>query len=762
MGKLKDKVKYSIRFKLIVLIASLIIFISTSLVSFFIITSKRGLEREIEKRGISEVKSLAHDVEYGVLTENNDILSEFADNMILKSDIMYAEITGGENRLLSKYVKAGSMISNRDVSTKVELEKNVYKSLISLNNGTRAYEFRTPITTKTFTDTTPDNGLDTILISENKFISNYSISNIGTAKIAISLEMVDKEISHLLSVCIVMVLIVVVMSIVPSIIFTNMIVKPIRKVAQAAIDISEGKIIRTVDIKSTDETNILANNFNTMTRSLRKTIYKLKLEIIERANVVDRLQESENKYRKLIESANDAIFIIDVETGTIVDINKKAEKLIGSPAGDIIGSEQTKLFSNGRTNVHVIDDLQNNSSVIDIPKEFSIQREDGTKVSVETSSSIIDMGAKRIIQSMFRDVTDRKKMEKKLLSAKDMLQSIIDNTTAVIYLKDLQGQYILINCRYEDLFCITKEEIIGKTDYDIFSKDMADKLRENDQRVINTRSPLKVEEIVSHGGELHTYISVKFLISDEHGTPYGVCGISTDITDQKIAENTLRKLSGQILNAYEEERKRISMELHDGMGQTLLTIKLYLQMMDEKLKKGLVPEKNAFAKIYCHLDKTIDELRNITMDLRPSFLEEMTIGEALTWYSTKVEDDTGIVINIRVDNSIKAAPRIKDHIYRIYQEALNNVYKHAGADIVNVDLKENKNVMSLEIKDNGKGFDMADKSRNNSSISTNNGLGLSIICERAELLGGKCEIKSSIANGTFIYVKVPLLSNNYV
>ena len=756
MENLRDKVKYSIRFKLIVLILAVIIFISASLVSFFIIMSKRGLEKEIEKRGIVEVKGLAHDVEYGVLTENKDILSGLVDNVILSSDIIYVEIIGEENKSLSKYVKHGLLFTNSDKSSKLETGEDVCKSLILLNNGNRAYKFTAPIRTKIVTGKAYDDGLHPILISEDKDISNYLTSKIGIAKIAISLEVVDSQISHLLSISIIMVLIVIVISTVPSIYFTNMVVKPIRKVAQAAIDISEGKLMRVVNVKSTDETNILAINFNRMTKSLRKTIYNLKLQILERVEAVKRLQQSENKYRKLIESANDAIFIIDVETGTVIDINKRAVELLGDNEENIIGLEQSKLFPNEKIKKSFNNDLHNNASVKEIPREFSILRNDGTKVPVETSSSVIDMGGKKIIQSAFRDVTDRKKIEKELLSAKEMLQSIIDNTTAVIYIKDLEGRYILINSRHEDLFLITKKEIIGKTDYDIFSKDEADKLRENDKQVINTKSPLKVEEVVSHNdGGLHTYISVKFLLKDEHGAPYGVCGISTDITDRKKAENTLRRLSGQILNAYEEERKRISMELHDGMGQTLLAIKLYIQMMDEKLKKGLAPDRNSFDKIYSHLNKTIDELRNITMDLRPSYLEEMSIGEALSWYSTKVHDDTGIIINLKVDNSIKAAPRIKDHIYRIYQEVLNNVYKHAGADIVNVVLKENKNIMSLEVRDNGKGFDMSDKSQINRRID-NNSLGFSIICERAELLGGKCKITSSIQEGTTIYVEVPL------
>ncbi len=117
-----------------------------------------------------------------------------------------------------------------------------------------------------------------------------------------------------------------------------------------------------------------------------------------------------------------------------------------------------------------------------------------------------------------------------------LLRSLIDNSTAVIYVKDPGGRYILINRRYEELFHVTADALVGKTDYDIFPTDRADAFRANDLAALEAGRPLESEEVVPQDDGLHTYISIKCPVYDDAGEPYGVCGISTDITDRKRVE----------------------------------------------------------------------------------------------------------------------------------------------------------------------------------------------------------------------------------
>jgi len=140
-------------------------------------------------------------------------------------------------------------------------------------------------------------------------------------------------------------------------------------------------------------------------------------------------------------------------------------------------------------------------------------------------------------------------VEVELATSEKRLQSILDNTTAVIYLKDLEGHYFTINRQYEKLFHVTRHEILGKTDYEIFSTAVADVLRANDQKIVEAEAAIEFEEVVPQDDGLHTYISVKFPLRDTVGTIYAVCGISTDITDRKRSEHELRealaRLSGE-------------------------------------------------------------------------------------------------------------------------------------------------------------------------------------------------------------------------
>jgi len=218
-------------------------------------------------------------------------------------------------------------------------------------------------------------------------------------------------------------------------------------------------------------------------------------------------------------------------------------------------------------------------------------------------------------------------------------------------------------------------------------------------------------------------------------------------------QDSIKFLSTRVLRAYEEERKRLSREIHDGVGQSLLAIKLNFQMKEAKarIQKGVsFIERESFKQLISEISHSIEELRYIAMDLRPSFLKDADLAEAFERYGKKFQERSGIQVKIHAEGSMEAPLPVKDHLYRIYQEALSNVAKHAGATTVEVTLQARRNTLFLKIADDGRGFEAP------SMLKSEGGLGLSTIKERVELLGGMFRIVSSRGKGTAIHIEIPL------
>ncbi|MGC9505326.1 PAS domain S-box protein [Baaleninema sp.] len=165
-------------------------------------------------------------------------------------------------------------------------------------------------------------------------------------------------------------------------------------------------------------------------------------------------------------------------------------------------------------------------------------RRDGSTYPQDISLTALDDGG---IVCIVRDASDRKRAEDALRESQQRLQAILDNTTSVLYLKDLQGRYLLVNSRFSELFDLTPQEIIGKTDAELISSDIAEQFRDNDLRVIQRESPEEFEERVPLDGKTLTYLSIKFPLKDDAGRSYAIGGISTDISDRKQAEQQLRE-----------------------------------------------------------------------------------------------------------------------------------------------------------------------------------------------------------------------------
>jgi two-component system sensor histidine kinase UhpB len=214
-----------------------------------------------------------------------------------------------------------------------------------------------------------------------------------------------------------------------------------------------------------------------------------------------------------------------------------------------------------------------------------------------------------------------------------------------------------------------------------------------------------------------------------------------------------RKYLSQIIEAQENERKRISRELHDEIGQALTAIKFDLELMERDLPATfpIIRERLGEAKSLSH--QTLAAMRKLSMDLRPTMLDDVGLIPTLRWYIQNFSNRLNISSNFQAIGLEEKLPsQIETAFYRIIQEALNNIAKHAGATRVEISLERKDSILSASVTDNGRGFDL-DKVMRPESLERSFGiLGMQ---ERVSLLGGKMDIQTKPDFGTYIYIEVP-------
>jgi signal transduction histidine kinase len=235
----------------------------------------------------------------------------------------------------------------------------------------------------------------------------------------------------------------------------------------------------------------------------------------------------------------------------------------------------------------------------------------------------------------------------------------------------------------------------------------------------------------------------------DYATVFFMICVMYALTSRYTRIKELQSASVKIFDAHEEERKRLARELHDGIGTSLLATKMKLQLLEAQAKDNIPIDKRAFPELISEINLSIEELREVSMDLRPSFLENTELVEAIKWHARKVRERSAVEVNVLAGDIGQISLKIKENFYRIFQEALNNAVKHSGATRVEVLLSRDKSYLVLEIQDNGKGFHQP-------SIEEDQGIGLYTIRERVELLSGIIRITSSDRIGTDIFIEVPV------
>ncbi|BCL37649.1 hypothetical protein NSMS1_40960 [Nostoc sp. MS1] len=264
-------------------------------------------------------------------------------------------------------------------------------------------------------------------------------------------------------------------------------------------------------------------------------------DIDDRKRTEQALRDSEERFRNLVEASSDWVWEVD-ENLVYTYASPKIRDILGYEPEEILGRTPFDLMT--PTEVErikmIVAPIYAAKQPLKCLENFNLHK-DGYSVVLESSAvPVFDTTGKFCgYRGIDRDITFRKQVEKNLYQTQQQLQAILDNSSACIYVMDSQNRFVLINRRYEQLFHTTQAEIIGKSLYETWPHDIADGFAVNNRKVFTDGIAVEVEEIVNQEDGLHTYFSIKFPLKDQNGVTYGVCGISTDMTDRKLAENSL-------------------------------------------------------------------------------------------------------------------------------------------------------------------------------------------------------------------------------
>jgi PAS domain S-box-containing protein len=327
--------------------------------------------------------------------------------------------------------------------------------------------------------------------------------------------------------------------------------------------------------------------------------------------------------------------------------------------------------------------------------------------------------------------------------------------------QDEHGMWIYVNDRFCEMLGYPRDEMIRRPVTDFLSE--TDQILYREQVARRRRGELESYELSwlkKDGQTIFTWVSPKAIL-DEQGQYKGSFAVLTSITERKQAEEALkesekqlRSLSSQLLTAEETERKRISRELHDELGQSLTVMKLRLNFIEKNLLKHQTELMQECEYGIQYIDQVIENIRRLSRDLSPTILEDFGLSAALRWLINNFAKSYVIKVNLNMIDVDSLLPR-DSHVvvYRTVQEALTNIGKHSRGKNVSITIHEDGDMALFSIADDGIGFDERVAAARSPEEK---GLGLVTMKGRVQMVGGVLNMWTEEGKGTRITLSIPI------
>lgn len=486
----------------------------------------------------------------------------------------------------------------------------------------------------------------------------------------------------------------------------------------------------------------------------------------ERQKARDELRASEQTYRALFEHANDAIFILDLN-GIHTAANQKAADMLGYEPGELIGMSFRDVVS---PQFH--DDAEKRLQSILAGASFPIYErvfitKEGQELPVEVNISLIkdEEGKPSYILSNVRDITLRKQAQADLQESQRLLANLMSNLPGMAYrcLNNDQWTMIFVSDGCYGLTGYSSEDLVGdkKITYaSMIHPDDREMIWQEVQNALEEDRPFEMVYRLKTAEERQRWVWEKGsgTIWEQEGVQI-LEGFITDITDRIVAEEKLRQrgeelrlMAARLVEVEESERRRLARELHDQVGQSLALLSFNLNHVKDQLAETeLTSIGGSLVDSFDMVGEISQSIRNVMDDLRPAVLDDYGLQAALYWFADRFHELTGIKTSVLVDDFEPRLPlRVENALFRITQEALTNIAKHAQASLATIKLEKNEQEVILMISDDGIGFEFPD----DHDPKARSGWGMINMRERAEAFGATCNIISKPGQGSQIKIVV--------
>ena len=456
--------------------------------------------------------------------------------------------------------------------------------------------------------------------------------------------------------------------------------------------------------------------------------------------------EKTTELREVFERISDAFLGVDNQY-RIVYANKKAEMLFGNDPKQLLNSEVHHLFSD-----------QDGEAAVAIRQAFETREYVYLEAWLDKSEKWFELNIYPSASGLsvyFRDISTRKNALLELHASEEKYRLFFENSLDGILLTNSTGEIHAANPSACEMFGMTEQEICSAGRRAILDESDPNWAIFFEERNRTGKAKAELRHFRKDGTVfLAEVASVKFRNA---GGDTRTNTIIRDITERKRAEaevqesyEQIRRLTAHLQNVREEERTHIAREIHDELGQQLTVMKMDLSWMKKKIKSGDIevvpPKMDEFMEM---LDGTIASVRRISTELRPSLLDDIGLIATIEWQAELFTKRTGTPITLEIPNNLQIPGEHTTGLFRIIQESLTNIARHANASQIVIHLENNQKEFSLYIQDDGDGFDKKQ------SVHTKT-LGVLGMKERTMMMKGEFNIDSVPKKGTTVTVRVPL------